>query len=64
MNMPLMRTINEALKQIKELDPQSALTYNALRRLCEDGKVKHIMSGSKTLINFDDLILFLSKELQ
>ena len=59
-----MRTINEVLKEIKEIDPKSAITYNLLRKLCEEGKIKHVMTGNKALINYDDFLEFLSRDAQ
>ena len=56
-----MRTINECLNEIRSSDPNSSLTYNFLRRLCEAGAVKHIKHGKKYFVNMDDLFLYLSK---
>jgi len=51
-----MRTINECLRMIQAEDPQSPITYFLLKNLCLDGKVKHIITGNKIFINFDDLL--------
>ncbi len=55
MTIPKMRTINEALAQIKAQDSNSAVTSNCIRTLCKGGKVKHIMIGKKIILDFDDL---------
>lgn len=55
-----LRTINETVKQIKELDPATSVTYNFIRKLCKDNKIKYIKCGNKILINYDDLMNFLS----
>ena len=51
-----IRTITEALRLIKEADPDSALTYHSIKQLVTDNKVKHFMSGNKVLVNYDDLL--------
>jgi len=56
MQLPRIRTINECLKEIKKTDPSSALTYNFIKNLCEQGKVKHLKNGRKLFVNFDDLL--------
>ena len=51
-----MRTINEALALIKEQDPETAVTYNFIRKLLDGDKVRHFRSGSRSILNFDDLL--------
>lgn len=55
-----MRTITEAVAEIKAADPHTALTVHALRQLILSGKVPSIMAGKKYLINLDTLIEYLS----
>lgn len=38
MTIPRMRTINELVREIKEQDPTSAITYNYVRSLCKERK--------------------------
>ena len=54
-----MRTIYECLQLIKDTDVNSSLTYNAVRVLCDEGKVKFIKIGKKYLVNYDDLLALL-----
>ena len=54
-----MRTLYECLALFKESDPDSCVTYNALKTLCDEGKVKHIKIGKKYLVNLDDLLTLL-----
>ena len=58
--MPNMRTINECLRDIKEKDPKSAITYNSLMTLCKEEKVNSFRSGVMWLIDWDDLALYAS----
>ncbi len=51
-----MRTINEALALIKKQDPETAVTYNFIRKLLDGDKVRHFRSGSRYILNFDDLL--------
>lgn len=59
MALSRMRSIYEALDLIKELDPQTALTYTNIRRLCLERKIRYFRSGKKIILNYDDLINFL-----
>lgn len=58
--MPRMRTINEAYKQLKESDPQTAVTPYHLRQMILNNKIPYIKAGKKYLINYDILIKYLS----
>lgn len=60
--MPQMRLIKEAFQQIKEDDPQTALTMNGLKSLVRIGKIPSIKIGRKTLVNYNALIEFLSAQ--
>ena len=51
-----MRTINEALGLIRKQDPDTAVTYNFIRKLLDGDKVRHFRSGSRYILNFDDLL--------
>ena len=54
--MARMRTINEALALIRQQDPETAVTYNFIRKLLDGDKVRHFRSGSRYILNFDDLL--------
>lgn len=53
--MKKVRTIKEAITEIKELDPHSAITEYAIRTLVNNGEISHIRRGRKILIDFDEL---------
>ncbi len=55
-----MRTINESLTLIKEADPESAITYNFIRKLVQGNKIRFFLSGKKIILNFDDLMEILT----
>lgn len=55
-----MKTVKQCFEEIKKLDPQTAITQWFIRCLCKENKVKHFMTGTKILVNFDDLINYLN----
>ena len=57
-----MRTIRDALTTIKELDPDSAVTYNFIKQLCETDKITNVRLNKKYLLNIDELLKFLNME--
>lgn len=58
--MSRIRTMNEAIQEIKEADPRTCLTKSALRRLILTGKIPHTRIGRKILINMDVLERYLN----
>ncbi len=60
--MARMRTIREALKQIKELDANTSVTYNFIKQACETKAVHSIRLNKKYLVNLDELLKLLSME--
>ena len=57
-----MRTLREALKELKVIDPNTSVTYNFIKQLCENNLVPYIRLNKKYLINLDELLKFLSME--
>ena len=57
-----MRTIREALKEIKALDPNSSVTYNFIKQVCEQEKITVIRLNKKYLLNLDELLKLLHME--
>lgn len=55
MALARMRSIYEALDLIREADKDTAITYNTIKNLCLDGKIRYFKSGNKIILNFDDL---------
>lgn len=56
---PRMRTIKQAIEEIRSYDPETAFTERALRKLVADGVLPHVEIGQKFLINLDELYRFL-----
>lgn len=57
-----MRTIKEAVAEIKQEDPRSALTESFLRKLIRSGDFPSVKVGVKTLVNLDRLFEYLGSE--
>lgn len=51
-----MRTIKECVQMVKAEDPDSAITYNAIKTLCLTNQVNFIKVGKKYLVNYDSLL--------
>ena len=58
--LPRMRTIPEAVAEIKTADPGTALTVHAVRQMIKAGELPHVRAGQKYLVNLDTLIDHLS----
>lgn len=55
-----MRTIRQAIAEIKELDPNTAFNYNYISKLCEENKIHNIVVGQKKrLLDLDELLKYL-----
>lgn len=54
-----MRMLNELVADVKERDPETALTKNAIRQLGLSGKVPTLMVGKRRLYNEDAFFQFL-----
>ena len=51
--MPRMRTISECARLLREEDPGTAISQNAIRTMVLTGKIPHVSVGNKRLINYD-----------
>ena len=60
MTAPRMRTLPQALNEIKKLDPETAVTMRALRRMITNGDIGFVPVASKRLINLDKLLDYLA----
>ncbi len=60
-NMKL-RTINTALKEIKQLDANSSITTHSIRTWIKQNKIKSLCVGNKILLDFDDLLKLINFE--
>ncbi len=58
--LPRMRTIPQAFKEIKALDPDTSITVSVLRRLVKEGAIETVQVANKRLLNLDLLFSRLS----
>ncbi len=56
MGVPRMRTIAEAARLLKEDDPGTAITPNAIRTKVLAGEIPHVRVGSKRLLDYDRML--------
>lgn len=54
--VPRMRTLPKAYAEIKKMDPDTAFTMRALRRMVINGELPTVEVASKKLINLDLLL--------
>ncbi len=54
--MARMRTIAAAARMLREDDPGTAITQNALRSMVLAGKIGHVRVGVKRLLDYDGLL--------
>lgn len=57
-----LRTVNQCVKKLKELDPDTAVTTCFIRKLVKTAKVRCIPNGSRVYVDFDDLLKYLNEE--
>lgn len=62
--MPRMRMIADCYHLLKQEDPETALTLCALRRLVKDGSIPSVHTGRKVLVDYDQLLAYLSRPFQ
>lgn len=58
-NIPRMRTVSEAARELKEADPHTGMTQYHIRRLCLDGVLPTVKAGKKILLNLDTLLEYM-----
>lgn len=59
-----MRGIEEGFREIREKDPNTALTKTALRRLVTTGQIPSVKIGTKYLFDLDAVDRFFRGELR
>ena len=57
--MPRIRTLSETYGHIKQMDAETAITPNALRRMVVSGQIPYTKAGKKYLIDIDVLFEYL-----
>lgn len=64
MYIPKLRKQETVVKEIKKLDPNSAVTTYLIQCLIKEGLISKIHYGNANLINLDELAEFFSKRLK
>ena len=60
MTMPRMRTIPKAAAEIREMDPETALTEKGLRRLVKQGRIPAVAMESRLLVDLNKVCEYLA----
>ena len=58
--IPRMRTLPQAMKEIRDADPHTQLTLATLRKMVDRGMIGTVPLGNYKLINLDELIRLLA----
>ena len=56
----MLRSIRKAYEIIKEQDNETSITIHTLRVWCKEGKIKSLNAGTKTLVDMDSLLDYIS----
>ena len=51
-----MRTIKDTARYFREMDPDTEITENALRRMINEGTIPAVKTGVKYLVNLDTVL--------
>lgn len=60
--IPRMRTISAAIKEIKEIDPNTCFTEHALRKAIVTKKIPSVRAGKKYLVDMDNVSMYLEQD--
>lgn len=58
----MLRSIQQAYEIVCKEDPDTALTTYTIRKWCKEGKIRHLMSGNKILVDMDSLYKFINEK--
>ena len=56
----MLRSIRKAYEIIKEQDKDTSITIHSIRVWCKEGKIKSLNAGTKTLVDMDSLLDYIS----
>lgn len=62
--LPRLRTMKDAVEEIRRLDPGTAVSFNFVRCLVVSGKVPRLKSGKKYMVDVDLLIRYIRENAQ
>ena len=55
----MLRSIQKAYEEIKKDDPNTSITPYTIRRWCQSGKIRHLLTGNKILVDMESLTDFI-----
>ena len=55
----MLRSIKKAHENIIKDDPDTAITVHTIRTWCKEGKIRHVMAGTKVLVDMDSLLKYI-----
>lgn len=58
--LPRMRILSQAIKLVREIDPETAVSANYIRKLALSGEIPTVQVGKRRLINVDALMEYLT----
>lgn len=61
MYIPRLRRINDAIREIKQKDPNSVISWKLLQYLIKEEKLTAMWFGNSWLVNLDELYGFFKK---
>lgn len=61
--MPRIRTLNGAIKELKEMDPKCSLTITALRRKIRNNEIPYAQVGNKYLVDLEIVVKILFQKI-
>ena len=56
----MLRSIQKCVEEITAMDPNTSLTTCTIRQWCKEGKIKHLLTGNKILVVFEDLLDYIN----
>lgn len=58
-----LRTIDQAYRELKAMDPDTAISKHYIRSIVLNGQLPHLQIESKRLIDLDDLMTYIEKSM-
>lgn len=58
--MVQMRTIRQAIEQIRQTDPDTAISFNSLRLAVLNGEIPSVKVGNRFLVSMDNVYSYYS----
>ena len=62
MYIPRLRNKDNVIREIKKIDPNTAITGHLINKLVKSGELSKVEYGNAILINLDELAYFFTKK--